>query len=114
MTTLIKYALHNDLNFQDIRGDFTTQKIFVSLTMTVYPRSLAGFNLNPKKQEMLYQMNSIYELLKRMKNKTYLNQCGWVMLRNYTNKNFRPEKSTCDFEEGKKNVLFYQSIFSYA
>ena len=59
MATLIKYAMKNDLAFDDKLGDFTMEKICISLTMTVYPRSLAGLNLNPNDDEIKSQDGNI-------------------------------------------------------
>ena len=73
MATLIKHALEVDLGYVDSLGDFTMEKICISLTMTVYPRSLAGLNLNPKNNEIDYQENDIESLLERMTKRTYLN-----------------------------------------
>ena len=95
MATLIKYAMKNDLAFDDKLGDFTMEKICISLTMTVYPRSLAGLNLNPNDDEIKSQDNDILSLLNRMTKRTYLNESGWEMIR--SNGHRSPNSSICKF-----------------
>ncbi|CBY43014.1 unnamed protein product, partial [Oikopleura dioica] len=47
VTTLLRFAMKNDLNFDDKNKNYTFEQILTTLTMIVYPRSLAGLNLNP-------------------------------------------------------------------
>ena len=41
VTTLLRFAMKNDLSFVDEDDDYTFDKILTTLTMIVYPRSLA-------------------------------------------------------------------------
>ena len=43
--------MKNDIGFDD-KGDFySAEKILSTLILIVYPRSMAGLNLNPKQKE---------------------------------------------------------------
>ena len=75
---------------------FTLENIFTILTMIIYPRSLAGFNLNPKNEEQKFQQNEIELLLRRMKLKTYLSGSGWEMI-----KKLGRVEGDFNFEKGK-------------
>ncbi|CBY35032.1 unnamed protein product [Oikopleura dioica] len=81
VTTLLRYAMKNDVNFDDKNKNYTFEKILMTLTMIVYPRSLAGLNLNPKKEEKDYQKNDIETMLERICKKTYLKDSGWEIVR---------------------------------
>ena len=70
--------------------------------MIVYPRSLAGLNLNPKKEENDFQTNDVETLLERICKKTYLKKSGWEIIRTEGYPN--PVKSICEFR--KKFYLF--------
>ena len=74
-------------------------EIFTILTMVIYPRSFAGFNLNPKKVEKKFQVNQIELLLKRLKYETYFNEVGWEIIRGRGFLDF-DEKLDFDFEKG--------------
>ena len=67
--------------------------------MIVYPRSLAGLILNPKKEESDFQMNDVETLLERICKKTYLKESGWEIVRIQGWNN--PVKSTCDYKKGE-------------
>ena len=100
VTTLLRYAMKNDLAFQDKKNIFTFDKILTTLTMIVYPRSLAGLNLNPKKEENNFQTNDVETLLERICKKTYLKESGWEIIRDQGYSSNRPDESTCEFEKG--------------
>ncbi|CBY36229.1 unnamed protein product [Oikopleura dioica] len=104
VTTLLRFAINKDLYFHDKRNHYTFEKILTILTMTVYPRSLAGLNLNPKKEEKDFQTNDIETLLERICKKTYLSESGWEIVR----KQGYPEiaESTCEFEKVFLNENF--------
>jgi hypothetical protein len=73
-----------------------------SLTLIVFPRSMAGLNLNPKKEEEKNQLTEIELLLKRVCEKTYLMETGWHIIRQINGLDkYHPKKSTCKFEQGK-------------
>ena len=59
VSVLLRWALKNDFKVSDRQMEryFPLEKIFTFLTMIIYPRSLAGFNLNPKKEEQEFQEN---------------------------------------------------------
>jgi len=95
MATLMKHALEADLGYVDSLGDFSMEKICISLTMTIYPRSLAGLNLNPNIDEIDFQENDIESLLNRMTKRTYLNESGCRYLNN------TPQESFCSFTKCK-------------
>ncbi|CBY15060.1 unnamed protein product [Oikopleura dioica] len=99
VTTLLRFAIKNDLAFVDKKDSFTFDKILTTLTMMVYPRSLAGLNLNPKKEGNQFQRNDIETLLERICKKTYLKESGWEIIRTQ-GRNPEPAESTCEFEKG--------------
>ena len=108
VSVLLRWALKNDLRVEDWKM-VTLEIIFTTLVMIIYPRSLAGFNLNPKKEEQEFQENEIELLLKRMKFKTYLNESGWVMIRKFGDQ----VKGDFDFEQGKyflKNIQYFDKF----
>ena len=98
VAALIRFAMKNDLCFVDVRSDYTFEKILTTLTMIVYPRSLAGLNLNPKKKETDFETNDVETLLRRICEKTYLMESGWQIIR--TQGVLKPAESTCEFENG--------------
>ncbi|CBY13853.1 unnamed protein product [Oikopleura dioica] len=104
VTTLLRFAMKNDLSFVDKNDQNTFDKILTILTMIVYPRSLAGLNLNPKKEESQFQTNDVETLLKRICKKTYLKESGWEIIR--TQKLYEPDESTCEFEKVLLNENF--------
>ena len=67
------------------------------LTMVVYPRSMAGLNLNSKQKEKDFQFNNAESLLRRIKFETFLNRSGWDILTQ--NGSYAP--GSFDFEKGK-------------
>ena len=94
--------------------------------MRVYPRSLAGLNLNPKKEENNFQTNDVETLLERICKKTYLRESGWEIVRKQGWS--QPDESTCEFEKGKffsrnsqltifshsqRKLRFFSSTFSH-
>ena len=99
VTALLRFAIKNDLGFVDDHSDFTAEKILTILTMIVYPRSLAGLNLNPKKEETVFQTNDVETLLRRICEKTYLMESGWEIIRKQSYF-YKPAESTCEFENG--------------
>jgi hypothetical protein len=66
--------------------------------MIVFPRSLAGLNLNPKKEETDFQTNNVETLLQRICKTTYLMKSGWEIIRKQAF-NKAPE-SICQLENG--------------
>ena len=82
--------------------------------MIVYPRSMAGLNLNPNEDETNFQMNNVLTLLKRVCQKTYLSESGWDIIRLLGHpEQPRPSKSICIYGEGKTIfLLLNQSLFS--
>jgi len=98
VTTLLRFSIKNDLAFVDKDDEYTFEKILTSLTMIVYPRSLAGLNLNPKKEENDFQTFSDVEtILERICKKTYLKESGWEIIRKQGLS--EPEKSTCAYKK---------------
>ncbi|CBY33810.1 unnamed protein product [Oikopleura dioica] len=109
LTALLRFAIKNDLAFND-DNYYTCEKILTTLTMIVYPRSLAGLNLNPNREESQFQTNDIETLLKRICKKTYLNESGWEIIRKEENINMvYPVESICEFE---KVLLHKNFVFS--
>jgi hypothetical protein len=104
VTALLRFAIKNDLNFGLERKDhygrlyYTFEQIQTTLTMIVYPRSLAGLNLNPKKEETEFQINDVETLLRRICEKTYLMESGWEIIRRQAFNEVH--ESTCQFENG--------------
>ncbi|CBY15528.1 unnamed protein product [Oikopleura dioica] len=107
VTTLLRFSIKNDLAFDDKYDYFKFEKILTILTMIVYPRSLAGLNLNPKKEENNFQMNDIETMLERICKKTYLKESGWEIVRKQEWS--EPAESTCEF---KKVMLNENFVFS--
>ena len=99
VTTLLRFAINNDLYFHDKRNHYTFEKILTTLTMIVYPRSLAGLNLNPKKEEKDFQTNDIETMLERICKKTYLKESGWQIVREQ-GFGTRVLFSECEFKKG--------------
>jgi hypothetical protein len=117
VTALLRFAIKNDLNFvekEDSKGrlHYTSEKILTTLTMMVYPRSLAGLNLNPKKEETEFQTNDVETLLRRICEKTYLMESGWEFIR--TQGYPLLAGSTCEFENGFNFSLFLLKPYSSA
>ena len=105
VTALLRFAMKNDLGFvenKDISGflHYSFEGILTTLTMFIYPRSLAGLNLNPKKEETEFQTNDVETLLRRICKKTYLMDSGWEIISNQGPGFKRPAESTCEFENG--------------
>ena len=98
VTKLLRFAIEKDLGFDVTKNNFTMEQILTTLTMVVYPRSLAGMNLNPDKKEQEFQENDVETLLKRICEKTYLMESGWEIVRNLGSQ--KPTKSICKFEKG--------------
>jgi len=90
--------MKKDLFFDDKNDNYTFDKILTTLTMIVYPRSLAGLNLNPKNEESQFQMNDIETLLVRICKKTFLKDSGWEIIRKRSYG--KPAESICEFEKG--------------
>jgi len=86
--------MKNDLAFVDRYDYYTFEKILTILTMIVYPRSLAGLNLNPKKEENNFQTNDVETLLERICKKTYLRKSGWEIIIKQVRYQ-KPAESTC-------------------
>ena len=103
VTALLRFATKNDLGFVEKKDSFgflhhSFERILTNLTMVIYPRSLAGLNLNPKKEETEFQANDVETLLQRICNETYLMKSGWEIIRNQSY--HRPAESTFRFENG--------------
>jgi hypothetical protein len=58
VTALLRFAIKNDLDFVDVRSEYSSEQILTTLTMIVYPRSLAGLNLNPKKKKKIFKQTT--------------------------------------------------------
>ena len=102
VTTLLRFAMKEDLGFEDNIGNYSAEKILVHLNLIIYPRSMAGLNLNPNEEEKEFQTNEIELLLDRLSKKTYLMESGWQIIRQFClTEEFQPQKSTCKFEKCK-------------
>ena len=102
VTTLIRHSLRNDLQFEDRQKTHTPEKILATLNYVVYPRSMAGLNLNPSEKENGYQMNAIVNLLERVCAKTYIMESGWEIIRRLGQTNLtRPDLSYCTYQTGR-------------
>ena len=109
VATLLRFAIKNDLGYEDKYDHYTTEAILSTLILIVYPRSMAGLNLNPKEEETEFQLNQIQLLLERLCKKTYLMETGWEIIRKLDFEEERqPKNSTCRFEKGKKK--FYKIV----
>ncbi|CBY33157.1 unnamed protein product [Oikopleura dioica] len=108
VATLLRSAIEKDLGFIDDKYDaYSAEKILSTLTLIVYPRSMAGLNLNPNKKETEFQLNEIELLLERLCKKTYLMETGWQIIRKIDkDEKDRPKKSTCKFEKVLLNNNF--------
>ncbi|CBY12806.1 unnamed protein product [Oikopleura dioica] len=99
VATLLRFAIKNDLGL-DEGNYYSAEKILSTLTLIVYPRSMAGLNLNPNKEETEFQLNQIELLLERLCKKTYLMETGWEIIRQlYWKEERQPKESTCKFEK---------------
>jgi hypothetical protein len=103
---LIRHAMKKYLSFED-REEFTTEEILITLTMKVFPRSMAGLNRNPNKKEIDFQRNDVVTLLERMSKRTFLNQSGWEMVREQGSFS-PPPKSMFQFKKG--NLISNKSL----
>jgi hypothetical protein len=58
LSVLLQWAIKNYLNVkdEDMEDYLTVEKILTQLTMIIYPRRLAGMNLNPKKEQKKFQL----------------------------------------------------------
>ena len=101
--------MKNVLGFEDKKGFYSAELILANLTLIIFPRSMAGLNLNPKKEETEFQTNEIELLLKRVCEKTYFMESGWEIIRQI-NFSFKPEESTCKFEQGEAIEFNYVFI----
>jgi hypothetical protein len=104
VTALLRFAMKNDLAFGEKETNhgfllYTFERILTTLTMIVYPRSLAGLNLNPKKEEKDFQTNDVETLLQRICKETYFMKSGWEIIRNQDLLS-KPAESTCEFKNG--------------
>jgi hypothetical protein len=94
--------MKNDLDFEDEFGNFSVEAILASLTLIVFPRSMAGLNLNPNEEETKFQFNQVELLLNRLCKNTYLMETGWQIIRQIAwRETDQPKKSTCNFETCK-------------
>ena len=109
--------MKKDLDYSDEDNFYTFECVLLTLTMIIFPRSMAGLNLNPNEKEKEFQENEIEILLQRVCQKTYLMKSGWEILRtSRRKKEKRPIESTCKYESGK---TFFSSdkslgIFSFS
>ena len=94
--------MKNDLDWDDDVYEFySTEKILATIAVIIYPRSMAGLNLNPNENETDFQSNQIETLLKRLCKKTYLMKAGWEIIRQLGPRRiYQPVKSICRFEKG--------------
>ena len=91
--------MKNDLAFENDE-EYSLEKILATLTLNVYPRSMAGLNLNPNKEETGFQFNQVELLLKRVCQNTYLMESGWEIVRKQGTFGYYPAESTCEFKNG--------------
>ena len=114
VTALLRFAIKNDLGFLDKYEMYSAEKILATFTLIVYPRSMAGLNLNPNKIEEEFQTNEIGLLLERLCNETYLMETGWQIIRKLDQDiKDQPEMSKCKYHEGKIMIKTKKlSIFS--
>ena len=117
VASLLRFAIKNDLGFVEKnfhgRLHFTFEQILTTLTMVVYPRSLAGLNLNPKKEETDFQTNDVETLLQRICEETYLMESGWEIIRNQSRLS-KPAESACEFKNGiLQSLIFRQFLFQF-
>ncbi|CBY11116.1 unnamed protein product [Oikopleura dioica] len=113
VTALLKFAIKKDLGFLDDYDFYSTEKILSILTLIVYPRSMAGLNLNPNKKEEEFQTNEIVLLLERLCEKTYLMETGWQIIRKLDQDiKDQPEMSKCKYHEVflNENFLFTRPL----
>ena len=109
VATLLRFAIKNDLDFEDYIEVYSAEAILANLTLIIYPRSMAGLNLNPNEEETEFQFNQVELLLNRLCKKTYLMETGWQIIRQLCLLH-QPKKSTCKFETCKLfNILFIYS-----
>jgi hypothetical protein len=107
VTTLLRFAMENDLGFDVTFEQYSAEKILAVLTFIVYPRSMAGLNLNPNKNEKDFQTTEIELLLQRVCKETFLMPTGWEIIRKlYFDEKYQPRNSTCKFEKSK---LFFRN-----
>ena len=99
--SLIRHALKDDLNFDDEHDNYSMEKLLTIFTMVIYPRSLAGLNLNPNAEEKDFQTSETDLLLRRLKNKTYLMESGWEIIRKMGHPNI------------PKSVFTYKTGYSF-
>jgi hypothetical protein len=107
VVTLLRFAMKNDLGFQDKFGLLSAEAILATLTLIIFPRSMAGLNSNPNEEETKFQsFNQVELLLDRLCKNTYLMETGWQIIRHLGwTEDFRP-KSTCKFETCKLFNIF--------
>ena len=101
--------MKKDLDFGDEHGYYSAEAILENLTLIIFPRSMAGLNLNPNEEETEFQLNQVELLLNRLCKKTYLMESGWDIIRQLnSDEDFRgrPIKSTCKVEKGTKYNFF--------
>ena len=94
--------MKNDLGFVEKNDFYSAEKILSTLTLIVYPRSMAGLNLNPNQKETEFQkFHEIELLLERLCKNTYLMETGWQIIKQLGGREeMQPKKSTCKFEKG--------------
>ena len=98
ITELIRHAMKHDLSFVDTKNEYSTEEILTTLTMEVFPRSMAGLNRNPKRNETSFQKCDVETLLERLTKKTFLNESGWDIVRDQGF--YKPRRSICEFYKG--------------
>ena len=101
VATLLRPAMKNDLGFKDEYGNYSAEAILATLTLIIFPRSMAGLNLNPNEEETDFQsFNQVELLLNRVCEKTYLMETGWQIIRELGFvEEHKPKKSTCKLEK---------------
>ena len=110
LTTLLRHAIKEHCSrknpkFKVMERAFTAERILYFLTMRIYPRSLAGLNLNPDEGEIDYQRFRRFEdLLERMVRPTYAFEAGWDWMRRIIVREFY----TDDFHFLKGSIFSYE------
>ena len=94
--------MKHDLGFMKVDQSHSFENILSSLVLVIYPRSMAGINMNPKIKETERQTTQIETLLQRVCYKTFLMPSGWEIIRKLGDKNdSKPHKSICQYERGE-------------
>jgi hypothetical protein len=107
VTNLIRHAMEYDMGFDKKDFSHTFENILSSITMVIYPRSMAGLNLNPKRNEVDTQLTDIESLLKRICFRTFIMPSGWEIIRCLgAPGDSRPTESKCIYKKGNFPISY--------